>query len=171
MNTKKTAKKTGAPKTEASKTGAPKTEASKIVKCEYHAGAAIVREGKAQNKHVITGHVIRVKYETAGIVGEWINAAADAYLTYKGYGKVYKDKLAANKARLEVCAENGINWATRDAEYAKVCAELKAKEAERAKARKDAAQKIVDKGEREYMRKGKELRAESWKRVCERANG
>ena len=160
MNTKKT-----------EKTEAPKTEAPKIAKCEYHAGTAIVREGKTQNKHVITGYVIRVKYETAGIVGEWRNAADDAYLTYKGYGKIYKDKLAANKARLEVCAENGITWATRDEEYAKVCAEWEEKEEDRAKARKDAAQKIVDKGEREYMRKGKELRAESWKRVCERANG
>lgn len=160
MNTKKT-----------EKTEAPKTEALKIVKCEYHAGTAIVREGKTQNKHVITGYVIRVKYETAGVVGEWRNAADNAYLTYKGYGKIYKDKLAANKARLEVCAENGIAWATRDEEYAKVCAELKTKEAERAKARKEAAKKIVDKGERAYMRKGKELRAESWKRVVERANG
>ena len=162
---KKTSKKTS------KKAEAPKAEAPKIVKCEYHAGTAVVREGKTQNKHVITGYVIRVKYEISGVVGEWVNAANDALLTYRGYGRLYRDKLEANKARLEVCAENGINWATRDDEYAKVCAELKAKEAERAKARKDAAQKIVDKGERAYMRKGKELRAESWKRVCERANG
>lgn len=144
----------------------------KIVKVEYHAGAAKTRETKDANKHVITAYILRVKYAmTDGTSSEWYNAATDADLTFKGYGAAFRDKLTANKARLELCVDVGITWKTRDEEYAKVCAEWEEREEERKTARIENAKKIVAQGEKAYMKKGKELRAESWKRVCERANG
>ena len=179
--TKVEAPKVEAPKVEAPKVEAPKVEAPKvdnritplkIVKCEYHAGTAKTHEGKEVNKHVITSYVLRVKYATKdGTAGEWFNAASDPALTYKGFGASFRDKLAANKARLELCSEVGIAWKTRDEEYTKVCAEFAEREAERAKKRKENAQNVIAKGEKAYMKKGKELRQESWKRLLERANG